>query len=218
MKSIKKHSILLLLTAMIMCFATGCGADFDASGYITACLDANAHGEFAAYAEITQTSEDEVAQIYNNMLDQEIAYLDAYNISDEKKESFRQLFIKLYKNFKYEVGEAVKNDDGSFSVPVTTYKLMVFKDIMTEGETYMTDYVKQEIDAGRTPSEEDIYGIAVDFMYDSISRNLETLEYDEPVTTNVTVGPTSSDAKVYSISQTELQSLLESMVDIENAQ
>lgn len=218
MKSTKKHSILFLLTAMIMCFVTGCGADFDASGYITACLDANAHGEFAAYAEITQSSEDEVAQMYNNMLDQEIAYLDAYNISDEKKESFRQLFVKLYKNFKYEVGEAVKNDDGSFSVPVTTYKLMVFKDIMTEGETYMTDYVQQEIDAGRTLSEEDIYGIAVDFMYDSISKNLETLEYDDPITTNVTVGPTSSDSKVYSISQTELQSLLESMVDIENAQ
>ncbi|MCM1499140.1 MAG: hypothetical protein NC124_11810 [Clostridium sp.] len=218
MKSIKKHSILFVLTVMMMCFATGCGVNFDASGYIKACLDANAHGEFAAYAEITQSSEEEVAQMYNDMLDQEISYLDAYNISDEKKENFRQLFVELYKNFKYEVGEAVKNDDDTFSVPVTTYKLMVFKDIMDEGETYMTDYVQQEIDAGRTPTEDDIYGIAVDFMYDSISRNLEALEYAEPVTTNVTVGPTGSDTKVYSISQNELQSLLESMVDIENAQ
>ena len=218
MKNLKKRTVTILLLFTMTITLTGCGADFDASGYITACLDANAHGEFAAYAEITQTSEDEVAKMYNDMLDQEISYLDAYNISDEKKESFRQLFVELYKNFKYEVGEAVKNDDGSFSVPVTTYKLMVFKDIMAEGETYMTDYVQQEIDAGRTPTEADIYGVAVDFMYDSISKNLKALEYDEPVTTNVTVGPTSSDSKIYSISQTDLQSLLESMVDIENAQ
>lgn len=218
MKNTKKLSIMFLLTCMIACFTTGCGPDFDASGYVKACLDANAHGEFAAYAEITATSEDEVAQQYNDMLDQEIAYLDAYNISDEKKEQFRELFINLYKNFKYEVGEAVKNDDDSFSVPVTTYKLIVFKDIMSEGETYMTDYVQQEIDAGRTPTEDDIYAIAVDYMYEKMSERLESLEYEDAVNVNVSVSPTSSNSRVYSMDLTELQSLLESMIDIENAQ
>lgn len=218
MKVTKKLSVLILFFCMIACFTTGCSLTFDASGYVQACLDANAHGEFSAYAEITGSTVEEVEKLYNTMLDEEISYLEAYNISDEKKSEFRELFITLYKNFKYEVGEAVKNDDGSYTVPVTTYKLMVFKDIMSEGETYMTDYVQKEIDAGRTPSEDDIYGVAVDYMYDTISKNLESLEYADPVTTNISVAPTTSDSKVYSMDQTELQNLLESMIDLENAQ
>lgn len=218
MKSTKKLSILFLFTCMLACFTTGCSFNFDASGYVQACLDANAHGEFTAYAEITGTTVEEVEQLYNNMLNQEISYLDAYNISDAKKAEFRELFVTLYKNFKYEVGEAVKNDDGSYSVPVTTYKLMVFNDIMSEGETYMTDYVQQEMDAGRTPTEDEIYAVAVDYMYDTISKNLESLEYADPVTTNISVAPTTSNSKVYSMDQTELQNLLESMIDLENAQ
>lgn len=218
MKHTKKLSILFLFTCMIAAFTTGCGFDFDASGYVQACLDANAHGEFEAYAEITNTSLETVEQQFNNRMDQEISYLDAYHIDEDRKNKFRELFTNMYGSFKYEVGEAVKNDDGSYSVPVTTYKLMVFKDVMKEGESYMTDYAQQEIDAGRTPTENDLYITAVDFMYDYISKNLESLEYAEGVSTTITVAPTSSDSRVYSVDQYALQSLLEDMVDIENAQ
>lgn len=34
MKSMKKLSVLFLLACMITCFATGCTASFDASGYV----------------------------------------------------------------------------------------------------------------------------------------------------------------------------------------
>ena len=73
------------------------------------------------------------------------------------------------------------------------------------------------MDAGRTPTQDDLYLVASDFMYDYISQNLSTLEYAEPVNTTVTVAPTASDSKIYSLDQNELQNLLESMVDIENA-
>lgn len=218
MKSIKKLSVLFLSTFMIACFTTGCSLGFDASGYVKACLDANAHGEFDAYAEITGSSIEDVEKLYNQMLDDDMSYLDAYNLGDEKKAQFRELFIQLYKNFKYEVGEAVKNDDGSYSVPVTVYKLIVFQDIMSEGESYMTDYVQKEMDAGRTPTTDDIYAAAADYLYDALNKRLSSLEYAEPVTTNVKVAPTASDSRVYSMDQTELQNLLQSMVDIENAQ
>lgn len=218
MKRTKKLSILFLFTCMIAVFTTGCGLDFDASGYVQACLDANAHGEFAAYAEITNTSLETVEQQFNDRMDQEISYLDAYHLDEDRKNKFRELFTKMYGSFKYEVGEAVKNDDGSYSVPVTTYKLMVFKGVMTEGQSFMEDYAQQEIDAGRTTTEDDLYVTAADFMYDYISKNMETLEYAEGVTTTIAVAPTSSDSRVYSVNQYELQSLLESMVDIENAQ
>lgn len=218
MKKTKKHSILFLLTCMIAVFTTGCGFNFDASGYVQACLDANAHGEFAAYAEITNIPVETAEQQFNDRMDEEISYLDAYNLDETRKAQFRDLFVKMYGSFKYEVGEAVKNDDNSYSVPVTTYKLMVFKDVMKDGEDFMMDYAQKEIDAGRTPTEDDLYIIAADFMYDYMSKNLDALEYAEGVSTTVTVAPTSSDSRVYSFSEYELQSLLESMVDIENAQ
>lgn len=218
MRNSKKLSILFLLTFMVAAFTTGCGLDFDASGYVQACLDANAHGEYEAYAQITGTTVEEAEQQFNDRMDQEIAYLDMYNIDEDRKTKFRELFVNMYDQFKYEVGEAVKNDDGSFSVPVTTYKLMVFKDVMKEGEDHMTSYAQQQVDAGTTPTVEDLYAVAIDFMYDYISKNLETLEYAEAVNTTVTVAPTAAGSRVYAVDEYELQSLLESMVDIENAQ
>lgn len=215
-----KRTVLLLFTFAICGLLAGCSLlNFDASGYIKACLDANTHGEFAEYAKITGVSEEEAEQQYNDLLDQQVSYLSSYNLSEEKASAFRDLYVSIYKNFKYEVGDAVKNEDNSYSVPVTTYKLQIFKDIMKEGETYITDYVNQAIEAGKTPTEDEIYTAVTDYMFDSLSSNLNALEYAEPVNTTVMVTPEKLDSRtVYSVSQTDLQGLLESLIDIENAQ
>lgn len=211
-----KPAILLLLVLATSCLLTGCGAKFDASAYIKACLDANTHGEFAEYAKITNMEEAEIEKSYNDLIDKEINYLSAYNLSEEKTADFKQLFIDIYKAFKYEVGEANKNEDGSYTVPVTVYKLQVFKDLMAEGDAYITDYYQKETEAGNTPSTEDLYPVIADFMYDYMAANLEALEYDEPVTTKVTVAPTSENSKIYAVEPKELQNLLNSMIDLEN--
>lgn len=215
----KKLSIFLLFILVTACTVTGCTPSFDASAYIKACLDANTHGEFAEYADITKTSVEEVEALYNKGIDTEISYLDSYNISDEKREEFRALFVDIYKSFKYEVGEAVRNDDDSYSVPVTTYKLQIFKDIMSEGEAYLTDYAQKEVDAGRTPTQEQLEEEALNYMYDTMKANLGALEYGEAVTITVTVSPSQQNSQtVYSVGQADLQTLLESFIDIENAQ
>lgn len=215
----KKLSIFLLFILVTACTVTGCTPSFDASAYIKACLDANTHGEFAEYADITKTSVEEVEALYNKGIDTEISYLDSYNISDEKREEFRALFVDIYKSFKYEVGEAVRNDDDSYSVPVTTYKLQIFKDIMSEGEAYLTDYAQKEVDAGRTPTQEQLEEEALNYMYDTMKANLGALEYGEAVTISVTVSPSQQNSQtVYSVGQADLQTLLESFIDIENAQ
>lgn len=207
----------LLFVLLTACMLTGCSIKFDASGYIKACLDANTHGEFAAYAEITKVPEEDIKANYDKLIDKEISYLSTYNLSEEKTADFRKLFIDIYKSCKYEVGEATKNDDGSYSVPVTTYKLMIFKDFMKDGEAFITDYCNKEIEAGNTPSEDDLYLVVADFMYDYLSKNLEAAEYAEGKTTTVTVAPSAENKKLFSISDAELQGLLDSMIDLENA-
>jgi len=215
----KKLSILFIMCFAISFVLTGCMQTFDASGYIKAGLDANTKGEFEAYAEITGSTVEEVEALYNQAIETEMQYIASYNVSDEKKEEFRQLFIDMYKNFKYEVGEATRNDDKSYTVPVTTYKLIIFEGMMEKGEEYLTNYAQTEVDAGRTPTQEQIEAEAINFMYDEMKEKLAACQYAVPVTTNITVSPTKQGSQlIYSADTYQLQAIIESMVDIENAQ
>lgn len=216
----KKLSVLFLLTFAAACFITGCSAlSFDASGYIKACLDANAHGEFEAYSEFTNTPVEDIEKLYNSNIDTEISYLAAYDISEQQEEDFRNLFIDIYKNFKYEVGEATKNDDDSYTVPVTTYQLIIFKGVMSGAEDYITNYAQEQVEAGNSPTQDELEQLVLNYMYDALKANLDKLEYADPVTVDITVSPTKQGSStVYSASQSELQALMESFTDVENAQ
>lgn len=216
--STKKLSILFVMCLAVSSVLTGCTPKFDASAYIKSCLDANTKGEFEAYAEITGATVEEVESLYNQAIEAEMASIAPY-VNDEQKENFRQLFIDMYKSFKYEVGEATLNDDKSYTVPVTTYKLMIFDGILAEGETYLTDFAQAEIDAGRTPTQEQLEEEAMNFMYDAMKKNLDALTYAEPVTTDIIISPTKNGSQiVYSADPSALQGLIESLVDLENAQ
>ncbi len=213
-----------LSTLLILCFAfsfvlSGCTPTFDASGYIKATLDANTKGEFEECAKLTGSSVEEIEALYNQTIDAEMAYIQAYNVSEEKKAEFRQLFIDMYKNFKYEVGEATRNDDKSYTVPVTTYKLIVFDGIMKAAEEHLMSYAQAEVDAGNTPDTKQLEEEVLNFMYDEMKKSLDALEYAEPVTMDIVVSPTKNGSQtVYAASTSDLQKLLESLVDVENAQ
>lgn len=192
---------------------TGCGADFDASAYVKACLDANVHGECAEYARITDTEESEIQSQHDAVIDQEMVMLDAFQIDEAKKAEFRELFVTLYNSCKYEVGEAVKNDDGTFTVPVTVYRLKAFGNLTENTQTYMQEYYQKEQDAGNTLSQEDLYAVVVDYIYDSLSENMKSPEYGEGEVKNVKVGPTASNSRMYEIDTEELQNLMYSLTD-----
>ena len=218
MKSTFKKAIVTTLSlAFIICFTTGCALfGFDASGYVKACLDANMHGEFDEYASITNSSVEEVEQLYNDFLDDDLSFLKEYNINEEKSQQFRELFINLYKKTQYEVGEATKESDGAYTVPVTVHKMIIFKSVMETLEDDMTAWSESQVSSGTTPSMDEIYAYVVDYMYDKISAEVDNPTYDEPETKTVKVAKNSSN--VYMIDQTELQNLFESLIDIENAE
>ena len=216
MKSIKKLTVMFSMI-MVACFVTGCAlGSFDASGYVKSCLDANLHGEFEEYAKITRSEVSEVESLYNSFLDSDLEFLSTYKADDAKKQQFRELFIKLYKNTKYEVGEAAKGDDGSYSVPVKVYKMDIFKNVMANMEDDITKWAEDQVAAGTTPSTDDIYAYVLDYMYDAIAKEVDNPQYEEPVDSSIKVAKNSEGA--YGVDQTELQNLLESMIDIENAQ
>lgn len=207
---------LFTIVAAILAIAgvlTGCGADFDASGYVKACLDANVHGEYAAYAEITKTEESVIQSQHDAVIEQEMAMLDVFNIDDATKDKFRELFLTVYDSCKYEVGEAAKNDDGTFTVPVTVYKLKAFGNLAEDAQVYVQDYYEQEMEAGNDPSQDELYAKIVDYMYEKLSENVKKLEYGDPEVRNVKVEPTASNSRVYQIETNELQDLMYALTD-----
>lgn len=202
-----------LSVIMAMGVLTGCGKEFDASGYVKACLDANVHGEFAEYAKITGTEESELQSRHDEIIDQEMAALDSLPMDEQKKNDFRELFMKLYDSCKYEVGEAVKNEDGTYTVPVTVYQLKAFKTLIQDGQTYIQEYYQTQAEAGNELSQDDLYAAMTDYIYDGLNANVSNPEYGDANTIDVTVGPSAANSRIYEIKSEELQNLLYSMTD-----
>ena len=207
-----KRSLLLVFTMMIGFTLTGC-SDFDASRYVQSCLDASFHGEFEAYMEMTNSTEDEARSAYDSLIQSEVDTLaQGYSLSYEQKEKFRQLFTDMYKACKYEVGEATKNDDKSFTVQITTYKLTVFEGMTDSAQQYITEFCTNNTDS----STDEIYAAVLDYMYDYINDKLSNPEYAEGVTKDVSVPLTSTKPATYTIDTNDIQNLAYDLLDIEN--
>ena len=212
----KKKTLLIIGFVLIACFATGCALfEFDASGYVKACLDANVKGEFDDYAKITNSTNEDIEKLYDNFLDNDLSFLNQYNIDDSRKQEFRELFIRLYKNLDYEVGEATKTDE-TYTVPVTYKKLIVFDEMAKNIEEDTKTHFEELAKAGENPSTDDVYAYVLDYMYDGISKKLDNLQYEEPTTINVTVKKMTENA--YGIEQDELDHLVQSMIDVDAVQ
>ena len=207
-----KKYISTLLGILLCVSLVGCSLGFDASAYVKACLDATTKGEVTEYAKITNTSEEDALATYNDIIESELKALENYQITDEQKEKFRTLFQDMYKNFSYEVGEATKNSDGSYTVPVTTKKLVAFDTLAADSQSYITDYAKSHSSA----TTDELYKAIYDYMYDEISANIKEAKYDGSETINVQV--TRTDDNKYTISEDSIEGLLSSMVDAENLQ
>lgn len=209
MKNLKKYiGIITILVMSLSLFS--CSLGFDASAYVKACLDACTKGEVTEYARITNTSEEAAKETYYNLIEANLQVLDNYQISEEKKEAFRTLYQTMYGSLRYEVGEATKNADGSFTVPVTTKKMIVFDTIIADSENYIKDYAKTHRSASTTELSEAI----LDYMYTQLSDNLKKANYQDSRV--ITIQVSKTDNNRYGIAESDLQNLLLSMIDTEN--
>ena len=133
MKHIGKKMLALML-AMVTTFSlTGCGAQFDASGYTQAVLDAATRAEFDKYIELTESTQEDAQAEYDEVLDSFVSEFEGLSISDELLANYRQLFVDLLAKTKYSVGEAEKDGD-VFLVPLTIEPLKIYEGFDAEVE------------------------------------------------------------------------------------
>ena len=196
----KMRRLIAACLAVMMCLGlTACGKDFDAAGYTKSVLDANYHAEYADYAKFRNISEDEAkAEVVDAMDEQITSAFVGMNVTDEDKAKYIEAADKVYDLAKYEVGEAEKQDDGSFIVKVTVEASDAFQ--LSGG--YVEEIAAEYVSEGQDPSDT---SVLVAILVESLERGIENNSYSEATTVEVKV--TESGDNVYGIDQSEMDAL-----------
>lgn len=129
MKASKRIAALTLAAALAL-GTSACGgksagiSKFDAKAYVEGLLRETYLGEFdPEYLELVGIDEDEAQQSYETGISNEVSFfINLYEIEypdEELYEELTELYKEIYSHAKFEVTDAVKMDDGSFSVQVT---------------------------------------------------------------------------------------------------
>ena len=85
MKHITKKMLALMLALVTTLSLSGCSlfAQFDASGYTQAVLDAATKAEFDKYIELTNSTAEDAQAEYDEVLESFLAEFEAVSISEE---------------------------------------------------------------------------------------------------------------------------------------
>lgn len=217
MKKLRK--IALLLVAMLaVTMLGGCGS-FDASGYIKALLDNSYKNDPAAFVEQKVGTEEQAKELYDQGIETELNSLIAgINLSDELKDEFTTVLQDVYKSVKYTVGEATKQEDGSYTVEVKYQKMKVFaaaKEEFKTGQQAYTDELSELIqNGGEEPSEDEINEKVYTILKDAIKNALQDAEFEDEASITVRV---ELNDKVYSPNQEDVEALEYALFDLEEA-
>ena len=114
--------ILAAVLAGVMLLSAACGAeDLDASGYVQGLLDAQLRGEYTAYAEDIGESEESVKEeieAQNRQDIEDMVTVLGLTPTEEELQEFVDLIEDGFKKIEYTVKEAVKDDNGNYTVDV----------------------------------------------------------------------------------------------------
>lgn len=197
----------------------GCGTKFDAAGYTKAILDNSYKNDSTAFVSQKIGTAEEAADLYEQGLDAEMDGMLASvgSVSDEQANEFRQVFADILAGAKYTVGEAEKQDDGSYVVTITYEQMKVFG---PAAETYMDavmDYANsiQEtaLAGGDVPSDDEITAAIIDMLKDCLSDSLKSVTYASPETMTVKIELNNNE---YSPSEKDLMNLEMALFDIDD--
>lgn len=217
MKTMKKIS-LLLAAVLAATMLVGCGS-FDASGYIKALLDNSYKNDSTAFVEQKVGTAEQAKELYDLGIETELnSLISGVNLSDELKNEFTTVLQDVYKSVKYTVGEAEKQDDGSYVVEVKYQKMKVFAAAMekfqADQQAYTDELSEQVQNGGEYPSEDEINEKVYTMLKDAIKDAAANAEYDDEASTTVRV---ELQDKVYSPNQDDVEALEYALFDLEEA-
>lgn len=208
--------VLILCCTLALNACSLFGEDFDASAYTRSFLDVISKSEFTEYAKITNCTEDEAKQQYDSLLDNNVSLLlSSITVSDETRQNLKNMFHTVYSKWNYEVGEAVKNDDDSYTVPVTLRKLTAFKGVLAETMTQTAKKAEDAKDLDDTAMYDLYYQTFIDLVNETVAKG----EYGEPATVSVRVSRSEDQStasyNVYVIDTDSITELYSAAMDMD---
>lgn len=200
----KKYKRMISLTVIIaMCLGvTACSKekDFDAKGYVQSAMDAIYHGEYAAYAEFLDISEEaakkQEEEAFREIMNQQFSEEDG--MTEEGIAAYTEKMNQAYKLAKYEVLEAKKAEDSSYTVKVKAEPADVFQTLEESSAEISNEKIAQELD----PTDPEVFASV---LMESIQRSIDNNTYGEAVTVEVKV--TKDDSGAYILEETEMNKL-----------
>lgn len=212
----KKNRFTYFAMGILLVFSlTACSIGkekMDAALYTKAYLDVLYKNQVSDYyLQYAGGDEASAKQAYEESLDSDVSLLISDmedEISDELKTKYREMLSEIYKNMKYEVGSATENKDGTYTVPVTTYRLHAFAGTLDKAAEYYDSLSAKEQGKMDETEEFEMYEI------DAVLENLKNPEYDEETQTiNITLAPIEGNSDYYGISSDDQLNLYVSMMD-----
>ena len=186
-----KKLSMILACVMLAAFLGGCGASFDAAGYISAILDNSYKNDSSKFVSMKIGTAEEAAETYEESLSSEVDTLieisGAGPASDEQRAQVETIMKDIYAKAKYTVDGAEKQDDGSYVVTVSYEQLNVFGPAI---EAYLADVESLEeelLNATEMPSEDELMERLMTSYIDSFNNALANVSYDAPATTTIKV-------------------------------
>lgn len=212
MKRMKKLIATALVAIMASVTLAGCGKEFDAGTYVTACLDLLTKGETKDYVKMTKRSEEQAVQDYEDNIDSMMESMGAIGLSEDLTEGYEQLFKDIYKKSKYEVTnvEKMKGEDGFYVTVEVEQMTGLFSGVEEQLMTEVEDYVANIGD--EMPSDEEINEVVFQMMLDIMQDKLSDVTYKDAQ--EVVVEVVGNDG-VYSITDEGYQLLDAALLDTE---
>lgn len=191
MKKVLRKIALVLSCVMMMGLLGGC-ASFDASAYLAALLDNSYKNDSAALVEMGIATAEEASALYEDGLDLEVSGItSAAGITEEQAEGLRDVIADMLAGAKYTVGEAEKQDDGSYVVTVTYEQMNIFaptlENYMTTVEEMITAWTEAALAGEEVASEEEMMEEVIGAFETTLSDTLANVTYAEPQTMTVRI-------------------------------
>lgn len=217
MRKKKEISGIILIVIMTL-LLVGCTADFDAEGYTKAVLDVSYKNQTEQYVELTESTEKDAEQIFEQNLDAMVEEFGGLMLSEELMENYRGLFADMMKQVKYEVGEAIKDEEQNYTVNVTICPMRIFDDtyavFQQEAEAYAREISDGALNGNAVPTEEEMQNHVFELYYQILKNALEDeVQYGDPET--VTVHVNRDEDNIYSIPKEDIAALDEKTISME---
>ncbi len=214
MKKISKKIAILFILVLSTGLLGGCGKQFDAAAYVKALLDNSYKNDSTAFVEQKLGTAEEALEIYNQGIEHAISdilideEMETFSVSDELMEEYRKTFETVFSNVSYTVGEAQKQEDGSYTVKVIYESMDVFDNAMADYDLKVAEWTEQ-LSAGAVageglPEEEELYNTLFTMLKDCINEAVSNTGYSQ--SKEMTVRVELSDG-VYSPNQSDIETL-----------